>query len=299
MSLKYFVLKGAMKTFRAQKLMAKEPKELQKIFRNKNKKPIIPKLSDSELTISIGRVKGFPVLHIRHRRPSDAVLVYVVGGGMLKYPTPKQAKEMIGLAKKTGRNIVLPYYPLCYEHGLPDVFDMLYQLYKKLLTKYSSDNILFLGGSSGGFHTLALISHINAKKEGLPMPGKLYLSSPGTMFPTKADRERAMKKDKTDLIMSVKAMDNICRGMTHGKHVPDYMLYLQKGDYTGLKDVYMSFGGDEVFCASANAIKNRLELYDVHVTLEIAQGMYHCYAALPLVKEAKQGYQNMITYCKV
>lgn len=260
---------------------------------------MIPQLSDPEFDISTTNLMNQPVLYISHKKPSNSVLVYVVGGGMLKYPKPKQAKSMIQLAKETGRNVVLPYYPLCYDHELSDVFEMLYELYKELLKTYSADNILFLGGSSGGFHTLALMSHINTKNEGLPLPGKIYLSSPGTMFPTQEDRNRAIEKEKTDIIMSVKAMDHIWQGMTHGKSVPDYMKYLQKGDYTNLKDVYMSFGSDEIFSASADVIQSCLEKYHVHVTLEIGEGLYHCYAGLPLVQEAKQGYQNMIDYCKV
>lgn len=283
----------------AQRIMAQEPEALQRMFRRRNQQPSIPRLSDPELDITTRYLQGHPVMYIRHRRPCSAVLVYVVGGGMLKYPTPRQARGLLSLARETGRDIVLPYYPLCYDHVLPDVFAMLYALYKELLTVYSADNILFLGGSSGGFHTLALISYINAQGEGLPLPGKIYLSSPGSMFPTEADREGACEKDRTDLIMSVRAMDNIWHCMTHGQPVPDYMAYLQCGDYTGLQDVYMSFGGDEIFSASAESIRTRLEQYGAHVTLEIAEGMYHCYAALPLVPEAAQGYQNMIDYCKM
>ena len=78
--------------------------------------------------------------------------------------------------------------------------------------------------------------------------------------------------------------------------VPDYMKYLQLGDYTGLSDVYLSFGGDEVFAAAAESIKAALEKYGVKVTLEIGEGMYHSYAALPLVKEAEEGYRHMISY---
>ena len=77
-----------------------------------------------------------------------------------------------------------------------------------------------------------------------------------------------------------------------------YMKYLQLGDYTGVKDVYMSFGGDELFLAGAQSIKKRLEEFGVHVTLEVGDGMYHSYAMLPLVKEAQEGYRNYTEYLK-
>lgn len=68
------------------------------------------------------------------------------------------------------------------------------------------------------------------------------------------------------------------------------------GDYSGLKDVYFCFGGDEVFAAAAESIKVRLENFGVHVTCEIGKGLYHCYSLMPFVKEAKPGYENMLRY---
>ena len=181
-------------------------------------------------------------------------------------------------------------------HTLPDTYEMLYELYKKALEKYKPKNIYFLGGSSGGNLALGLISHINAKGEKLPMPGKIYASSPGTLLLTEEERRKAEVLDKTDVIMSQKGTLVVWEGMTGGREVPDYMKYLQLGDYTGLRDVYLSFGGDEVFTAAAESIKAALEKYDVKVTLEIGAGMYHSYAAMPLVKEAEEGYQHMCEY---
>ena len=128
------------------------------------------------------------------------------------------------------------------------------------------------------------------------MPGKIYASSPGTLLLTEEEKRKAAVFDKTDIIMSQKGTLVVWEGMTGGREVPDYMKYLQLGDYTGLSDVYLSFGGDEVFAAAAESIKAALEKYDVKVTLEIGDGMYHSYAALPLVKEAEEGYRHMISY---
>lgn len=43
-------------------------------------------------------------------------------------------------------------------------------------------------------------------------------------------------------------------------------------------------------------IKARLEKYGVHVKMEVAPGMYHCYAVMPFVKEAMPAYHRMIKY---
>ncbi|MDO4333773.1 MAG: alpha/beta hydrolase [Eubacteriales bacterium] len=281
-----------------QKIMAQPYDKLQKVFKTGKGQPDIPKLSDPELDFSVFKVNDFPVLYVKHKKPVQGVCIYVAGGGMLKYPKKAQAKEMVRYAGELGRDMVLPYYPLCPKHNLYDVYDMLYELYKKLLTEFRAENIAFLGGSSGGNHTVGLISHINAKGENLPMPGKVYVSSPGTMLCSDAEIKMAEKLDRTDLVMSRKALETIFNGMTAGREVPEYMKYLQKGDYTGLKEIYLCFGGDELFAAAAPSLKKRLEECGVKVTLEIGEGMYHCYSVMPFVSEARQGYNNMINYLK-
>lgn len=61
----------------------------------------------------------------------------------------------------------------------------------------------------------------------------------------------------------------------------------------------MQNGGDEVFSAAAQSTAERLRSYGAKVTLEITEGMYHTYAMIPLVKEAKPGNQRLMAYLTV
>ena len=298
MSLKYSVIKTVFHILPVQKMMAKPYDELLKMFHTADAKPLIPQLKDPELTFQTHETEDSPVLEISHKKKSDYACIYVVGGGMLKYPKPSQAKEMVSLAKETGRNILLPYFPLAPKHDLIDALNMLYETYKMALEHYPAERIAFLGGSSGAAMTLWLMSWINMRGEGVPMPGKIALSSPGSAL-TAEERKRAEELNRTDLIMSTTALDNIFEGMVGGKELPDELLYTSKGIYEGVKDVYLSYGGDEVFSAAAQSTAACLKSYGANVTLEIAEGMYHTYAAMPLVKEAVPGHKRMMAYLTV
>lgn len=298
MSIKYSIIKTMFHILPMQRMMAKPYDELLKLFKTTEAKPLIPKLKDSELAFDTHMIGESPVLAVSHKKKTDFVCIYVVGGGMLKYPKPSQAKSMISLAKETGRNVLLPYFPLAPQHNLFDALDMLYETYKMALELYPAENIAFLGGSSGASMTLWLMSLINKRGEGLPMPGKIALSSPGSAL-TPEERKRAEKLNKTDMIMSTTALDHIFEGMAGGNELPIEFSYTQRGIYDGVKDVYLSYGGDEVFSAAAQSTADCLKGYGAKVTLEIAEGMYHTYAAMPLVKEAEPGYQRMITYLTV
>ena len=298
MSFKYTIIKAMFHIVPMQKIMAKPYEELLKTFHTAQAKPSIPQLKDPAFTYQTHNVENFPVLEILHKKKSDHVCIYVAGGGMLKYPKPAQAKDLIPLAKETGRNMLLPYFPLAPEHDLIDALDMLYVTYKMALEHYPAENIAFLGGSSGAAMVLWLMSYINRQGEGVPMPGKIALSSPGSAL-TAEERKRAEELNKTDLIMSTTALDNIFKGMVGGKELPEELLYTSKGIYDGIKDVYLSYGGDEVFSAAAQSTAQCLRSYGAKVTLEIAEGMYHTYAVLPYVKEAKPGHQRLVAYLTV
>ena len=299
MSAKYTLLKVIAKILRLQNMMKKPYSQLQKKFKTQTAYPVIPECIEEDLDLSTFKVGVNPVLHVKHKAPAEQVCIYLIGGGMVKYPKKDEVKEQIKLARLTGRDMVLPYYPLVPDNSILDVYEMLYQLYKKLIVEYEHENIAIAGGSSGGNLALGLISYINEKGEGIPMPGKIYAASPGTMIYTEEEKRKAKILDGRDLIMSIIALENIQAGMENGREVPEYMRYLQRGDYTGLKEAYLIFGGDEVFSAAADTIAEQMRKFGVDVRLEIGEGMYHMYSMMPLVPEAKKAYQDMIEYLKI
>lgn len=299
MSAKYTLLKVIAKILRLQNMMKKPYSQLQKKFKTQTAYPVIPECIEEDLDFCTFKVGVNPVLHVKHKAPAEQVCIYLIGGGMLKYPKKDEVKEQIKLARLTGRDMVLPYYPLVPDNSILDVYEMIYKLYKKLLAEYEHENIAIAGGSSGGNLALGLISYINEKGEGIPMPGKIYAASPGTMIYTEEEKRKAKILDGRDLIMSIIALENIQAGMENGREVPEYMRYLQRGDYTGLKEAYLIFGGDEVFSSAADTIAEQMRKFGVDVRLEIGEGMYHMYSMMPLVPEAKKAYQDMIEYLKI
>ncbi len=298
MSLKYALLKKVFRILGMQKRMSRPYGELVRSFGSEKTLPKIPSVKRDGFDFETVTVMDHPVLLIKHRKKSSQLCIFVVGGGMLEYPSPSQVRSALRTAEKTGRDLAVPYFPLAPRYNLFDAVEMLYLTYSLMLTSYRSEDIAFLGGSSGAFMTLCLMSYINEEKKGTALPGKLYLSSPGSAL-TPEERKEAEKKNSSDLIMSTTALDNIFSGMAGGRELPEYMRYMQRGNYSGVRSAYLSYGGDEVFSAAAVSTAERLRSFGSDVTLEVGEGMYHMYASLPLVKEAEGAYERMIEYLSV
>lgn len=177
-SLKYKILLSAFQVLPVKKLMAGSPEKTQKLFRMAYKGADIPALRDPALLILQKEVAGSKVLCALHKDKSSRVGIYLVGGGMLKYPKPNQAKEIVKLAKDCDMDMLLPYYPILFTGAtLPDAYQMVYELYKETLKEYEPENICLMGGSSGGNLALGLVSYINVKSERLSLPGRIYITT--------------------------------------------------------------------------------------------------------------------------
>lgn len=96
-SLKYRFLLKVVRLLPAKRIMAASKEKAQKLFRKAYKGENIPELTDPDLNIGQDKINGATVLVYQHKKASDRIGIYLVGGGMLKYPQPGQAKEVAQL----------------------------------------------------------------------------------------------------------------------------------------------------------------------------------------------------------
>ena len=137
-SFKYRLLLKAFRILPAKKIMAAPAAKAQRIFKKAYKGENIPAMSDPDLRITVGKVKGSALVYYKHKKPCERLAIYLVGGGLLKYPQPAQARSLIGLAKECEINILLPYFPIIFTGGsLSDVYAVVYELYKRALRIYT------------------------------------------------------------------------------------------------------------------------------------------------------------------
>ena len=87
--------------------------------------------------------------------------------------------------------------------------------------------------------------------------------------------------------------------MRHGDDsVPDYMIWLQRGDFTGCPRVTFIYGSDETLYACAPSFEAAMKKYGVNYQMIVGEGMFHCYPVFPIVKEAKEGWNLMVRLMK-
>lgn len=76
------------------------------------------------------------------------------------------------------------------------------------------------------------------------------------------------------------------------------MAHLQKADFTNCPKVTLIYGSDETLYACAPSLEKVMQKYGVKYELIVGEGMFHCYPAFPVVKEAKEGWDKMVDLIK-
>ena len=300
MSVRYEILKCLVKAAGIKRhWVSKSTEELLENRRRQNAKNRIPELKDDAFEISRIDVMGFPVLKLIHKEHTDHANLFLIGGGMVSAPRPGSVKKALRIAKETGLDLFIPYYPLCTDYPLTKAYEMIHETYKVMLQSYRAEKISVLGTSSGGNLALGMIPYINDGHADTPVPGHIIAISPGTCVETDEEWQRMLELDRKDVAIPAQYMKTAVEIMRHGDDsVPEYMIWLQKGDFTGRPRVTFIYGSDETLYACAPSFEAAMKKYGVDYRMIVGEGMFHCYPVFPVCREAKEGWNMMIRIMK-
>ncbi len=295
MSAKYAMLKTIVKASGLKKEWTNcSNEELIAKMRIKNSKNIIPEMEDDDFVISTIDVMGFNVLKIIHKKKSKRANLFIIGGGMIMAPKPVSVKKALRFAKETGVDVFVPYYPLCTDYPISKAYEMIHQTYRTMLKDYEAKDISVLGSSSGGNLALGMVPYINVNHLDVSMPGYILAISPGTCVDSQQEWNRMLELDKKDILIPAQYMKNAVEIMKHGEDVPDYMIWLQRGDFTNCPKTTFIYGSDETLYACAPTFEAKMKEYNVDYEMVVGEGMFHCYPVFPMCKEAKAGWDYMV-----
>ena len=300
MSLKYEFLKKAVKLIGLKRMWEDvSAEQLIEKKRQANAKNKIPVLKDPDFDVTQISVMGFTVVKIVHKARVQRANLFIIGGGMVSAPSPFEVKQALKLAKEAGVDVFVPYYPLCTDYPLTKAYEMIHETYKVMLGDYDAANISVIGSSSGGNLALGIVPYINDGHDDTPMPGHIIALSPGTCVENDKEWHRLLELEKKDVAIPASYMKTAVEIMRHGDYsVPHYMMWLQSADFTGCPRVTFMYGSDETLYGCAPSFEKAMNKYGVDYEMIVGEGMYHCYPVIPIVKEAKAGWKQLVELVK-
>lgn len=210
------------------------------------------------------------------KRNAGTCVLYFHGGSYVEQPVVQQWDFMDEIADQTGYDVILPVYWKAPDYSYTDNEGILLSLYGELTRVY--DNVILFGDSAGGGLAMGLCQSL--KDRGLPYPESIYLSSP-MMDATMGNPDIEDVKQK-DPHLTVEWLAKAGELWSGSLDAADPHVSPINADLSGLPDVTIYVGTDELFLPDCRKYKDKLEAADVSVHYHEWKHMNHDFVFYPI-----------------
>ena len=204
-----------------------------------------------------------------------ATIIYLHGGGYVRNPLSLHYKFLDKLAKKTDCRVILPIYPKAPKSYFEECYQALLPLCNTVLSK--SDNVIFMGDSSGGGLALGLYQAL--KTDGAKLPEKLVLFAPWvdlTMTnPQIPEYERVDPRNSLSLAQVWAA------SWARGEDLKDFRLSPIYGDLALECQTYVFVGTHDLLYPDCVQLHEKLTKSGAISFLIVGKGLNHVYPIYP------------------
>lgn len=236
--------------------------------------------------------KIFIIETANKEKKSDTKILYFHGGSYMAEASERHWEFIKKLVEDTGATVIMPDYPLAPRYNYKDVFKMVEPLYKDIINKIDTNQLIIMGDSAGGGLGLALEEKIG--EDDLPMPRETILISPWLDVRLEnPDIDEVQKNDKL-LNKDILKLAGISYAGNDG--IDSYLVNPIEGDLSKLKNVTILIGTDDIL----NPDVKKLAQKDTSIEVKEYEGAGHIWM---IDKNSSQeliesGYQQILELIK-
>jgi acetyl esterase/lipase len=288
-SLSFYLFLGMLKIKGIKKQFSESPINFRKIRENDVHRPTKGLLRKFETTTF--KINESSITVIRKTSRPKRLLLYVHGGAFVAGPGRHHWDFLETLVDKTIFSSWLCNYPKAPEHRINLISDNLDEVYAFALSHYAPENIVLMGDSVGGTLAIALVQRLIKNQQ--PLPSKLILLSP--VLDASFSNPAITAIEPMDPMLSIagaksaKQLCSIAGDLTDPRLSPLY------GSYKGFPETHLFAGELDITYPDQELFAQRLKKTNENFSLVIGKGMPHIWPLLPVMKEAKQARNQLIS----
>lgn len=231
------------------------------------------------------------ITEIRKTSRPERLLLYVHGGAFVAGPGRHHWDFLETLVDKTTYSSWLCNYPKAPEHRINLISENLDEVYSFALSHYAAENIVLMGDSVGGTLVIALVQRLIKNQQ--PLPSKLILLSP--VLDASFSNPAIAAIEPQDPMLSVAGAKSAKQLCAIAGDLKDPRISPLYGSCTGFPETHLFAGELDITYPDQQIFAERLKEANSNVSLVIGKGMPHIWPLLPVMKEAKQARNQLIT----
>lgn len=208
------------------------------------------------------------------------VVLYVHGGGLIAGSPRTHSEYASRLAQRLGRRVLLVDYRLAPEHPFPAALGDVSAVYRALLARVPSADIVFGAESSGA--ALALSTLVQLRDQARPLPRAAFFVS--SHFDMSLSGESMVSRADVDPFTCREALERASAWYTNGADRRLPLISPLFADLSGLPPMLLQVGDDEILLSDSLRVAEEVRRRGGHAELKIWEGMWHnwpMYAELP------------------
>jgi acetyl esterase/lipase len=227
-------------------------------------------------TVTPDEIAGVAVFHVTPAtidpRHAAHLFVYVHGGAYILNAGEAGTAEAILIAHRLGIPTLSIDYRMAPDHPLPAPADDVTAVYRHIISERPAASVA-LGGSSGGGN-LSTLAAQRAVVEGFPVPGALYLGTPGndmsdigdTLY-TNRGVDRAIPRHE-DYV-------NAVRYHAAGRELTDPMVSPVYGSFEGFPPTFLVSGTRDLLLSATVRTHTKIRAAGSIADLLVLEGIGH------------------------
>lgn len=205
------------------------------------------------------------ILTPKNGQKSNKVILYFHGGAYVAEATNEHWKFLNQIVKDTNATIIMPDYPLTPKHYYKDVFNMVEPLYKEIIAKVDSQNLIMMGDSAGGGITIALAEKMSSNN--IKLPHKTILLSPWLDVKLENKEIEEVQKNDTELNKETLKLAGISYARTE-QGMEDYLVNPINGPLEKLSNVVIYTGTYDILNPDSHLLQEKAKDVGVDIKLK-------------------------------
>jgi len=243
------------------------------------------------LDIAERSVNGFPVYDIAPKAGERRRVLYMHGGAFVFQITSYHWGLIAEMADRLGFGITVPIYPIAPEHDFHAMFGMVGDVYRQMLDETEAEDIIFMGDSAGG--NMAVVLTMMAAEEGLPLPSRHVLISPGVDM--SLSNPKLFEAERNDPWLGIPGGLEAIRMYSAGIDRSDWHISPVYGDLSVLPKTLLLTGSRDLLTPDNLVFAEKARAAGAEVDVVHEQGMFHVWPLFDM-PESRRARQHIVAF---
>ena len=221
-------------------------------------------------------------------------ILYFHGGSYVAEATEQHWDFLERIVNDTGSTIIFPDYPLTPKYGYKDVFRMVVPLYKEIIERVDSKDLIIMGDSAGGGLGLALGEKLS--EENVALPSKTILISP--WLDVRLTNPKITEIEKLDKQLNRDALK--LAGIAYAKDdgMDSYLVNPIDGDFSKLENITIFTGTYDILNPDVHELQKKAEEQGTSINIYEYDKASHIWIIQNQDELANKAYNDLIECIK-